>query len=65
LRLEDWVRVGKLRERGTRVCAVDDEDIRSSGLVRVDDGLCAEVPVWCAGGPVARRRIDLVCLEAL
>jgi hypothetical protein len=23
------------------------------------------VPLWCASGPIARRRIDLVCLEAL
>jgi hypothetical protein len=44
---------------------VDDEDIRSSGIVQVNDGLYAEVPLWCASGPIARRRIDLVCLEAL
>jgi hypothetical protein len=43
---------------------VDDEDIRSSGLVQVNDGLFAEVPLWCASGPIARLRIDLVCLEA-
>jgi hypothetical protein len=24
----------------------------------------AEVPLWSASGPIARRRIDLVCLEA-
>jgi hypothetical protein len=47
-----------------RVYTVDDEDIRSSGLVQVNDGLYAEVPLWCASGPIARRRIDLVCLEA-
>jgi hypothetical protein len=63
-RLEDRVRIGKLRERSTRVYTVDDEDIRSSGLVQVNDGLYAEVPLWCASGPIARRRIDLVCLEA-
>jgi hypothetical protein len=43
-----------------RVYTADDEDIRSSGLVQVN-----EVPFWCASGPIARRRIDLVCLEAL
>jgi hypothetical protein len=37
--------------------------IRSSGLVQVNDGLYAEVPL-CASGPIARRRIDLMCLEA-
>jgi hypothetical protein len=42
---------------------VNDEDIRSSGLVQVNDGLYAEVPLWRASGPIARRRIDLVCLE--
>jgi hypothetical protein len=31
-------------ERSTRVYTVDDEDIRSSGLVQVNDGLYAEVP---------------------
>jgi hypothetical protein len=43
---------------------VDGEDIRSSGLDQASDGLCAEVPLWCASGPISRRRIDLVCLEA-
>jgi hypothetical protein len=62
--LEDWVRIGKLRERSTRVYTADDEDIRSSGLVQVNDGLYAEVPLWCVSGPIARRRIDLMCLEA-
>jgi hypothetical protein len=47
-----------------RVYTADDEHIRSSGLVQVNDGLYAEVPLWCASGPIARRRIDLVCLEA-
>jgi hypothetical protein len=51
--LEDWVRIGKLRERSTRVNTVDDEDIRSSGLEQASDGLCAEVPLWCASGPIA------------
>jgi hypothetical protein len=44
---------------------VDDEDVRSSGLVQVNDGLYAEVPLWYASGPIARRLIDMVCLEAL
>jgi hypothetical protein len=35
---------------------VDDEDIRSSGLVQVND-VYAEVPLWCASGPIARRWI--------
>jgi hypothetical protein len=43
---------------------VDDEDIRSSGLVQLNDGIYAEVTLWCASGPIARRRIDLVFLEA-
>jgi hypothetical protein len=43
---------------------VDDEDIRSTGLVQVNDGIYAEVPLRCASGPIARRRINLVCLEA-
>jgi hypothetical protein len=51
-------------ERSMWVYTVDDEDIRSSGLVQVHDGLYAEVPLWCASGPLARWRIDLVCLEA-
>jgi hypothetical protein len=49
----------------TRVYTADDEDIRSLGLVQVNDGLYAEVPLWCASGPITRRWIDLVCLEAL
>jgi hypothetical protein len=49
----------------TRVYTADNEDIRSLGLVQVNDGLYAEVPLWCASGSIARRRIDLVCLEAL
>jgi hypothetical protein len=31
---------------------------------QASDGLCAEVPLWCASRPIARGRIDLVCLEA-
>jgi hypothetical protein len=36
---------------------MDGEDIRSSVLVQVNDGLYAEVPLWCASGPIARRWI--------
>jgi hypothetical protein len=36
---------------------VDGEDIRSSGLVQVNDGPYGEVPLWCASGPIARRWI--------
>jgi hypothetical protein len=63
--LEDWVRIGKFRERSTRVYTVDDEDIRSSGLVQVNDGLHAEVPLWCASGPIARRWIVPTCVWRL
>jgi hypothetical protein len=38
-----------------RSATVDGEHIRSSGLVQVNDGLYAEVPLWCASGPIARR----------
>jgi hypothetical protein len=44
---------------------VDDEDIRSSGLVQVNDGLYAEVPLWCASGPIARRWIAPTCVWKL
>jgi hypothetical protein len=56
---------GKLHERSTRVNTVDDEDIRSSGLVQVNDGLYAEVPLWCASGPIARRWIAPTCIWKL
>jgi hypothetical protein len=49
-------------ERSTRVYTVDDEDIRSSGLVQVKDGLYAEVPLWCESEPIARRRIVTTCV---
>jgi hypothetical protein len=52
----------KLCERNTRVNTVDDEDIRSSELVQVNDGLYAEVPLWCASGPIARRWIAPTCI---
>jgi hypothetical protein len=38
--------------------------IVGAGKWQASDGLCAEVPLWCASGPIARRRIDLVRLEA-
>jgi hypothetical protein len=60
--LEDRVRIEKLRERNTRVYTVDDEDIRSSGLVQVNDGLYAEVPLWCASGPIARQWTVPTCV---
>jgi hypothetical protein len=40
---------------------VDDEDIRSSGLVQASD-IYAEVPLWSASGPIARRWIDPTCV---
>jgi hypothetical protein len=39
---------------------VDDEDIRSSGLVQVND-VYAAVPLWCASGSIAQRWIVLTC----
>jgi hypothetical protein len=48
-----------------RVYTVDDEDIRSLGLVQVNDGLYAEVPLWCASGPIARRWIVPMCVWKL
>jgi hypothetical protein len=53
------------RERSTRVYTVDDEDIRLSGLVQVNDGLYAEVPLWRANGPIARRWIVPTCVWKL
>jgi hypothetical protein len=44
---------------------VDGEDIRSSGLVQVSDGLLAEVLLWCASGPIARRWIVSTCVWRL
>jgi hypothetical protein len=43
----------------------DGEDRRSSGLVQVSDGLYAEVPLWCASGPIARRWIVPTCVWKL
>jgi hypothetical protein len=47
-----------------RVNTVDDEDIRSSGLVQVND-VYAEVPLWCASGLIARRWIVPTCVWKL
>jgi hypothetical protein len=44
---------------------VDDEDIRSSGLVQVNDGLYAEMPLWCASETIARRWIAPTCVWKL
>jgi hypothetical protein len=44
---------------------VDDEDIRSSGLVQVNDGLYAEMPLRCASGPIARRWVAPTCIWKL
>jgi hypothetical protein len=41
---------------------VDGEDIRSSGLEQASDGVYAEVPLWCASGPIARRWIVPTCI---
>jgi hypothetical protein len=38
--------------------------IVGAGKWQASDGLYAEVPLWCASGPIARWWIDLVCLEA-
>jgi hypothetical protein len=51
-------------ERSTRVYTVDDEDIRLSGLVQVND-VYAEVPLWRASGPIARRWIVPTCVWKL
>jgi hypothetical protein len=63
--LEDWVRIGKLREKHVRVYTVNGEDSRSSGLVQVSDGLYAEVLLWCASGPIAQWWIVPACVWRL
>jgi hypothetical protein len=40
------------------------KSIVGANELQFNDGIYAEVPLWCASGPIARRRIDLVCLEA-
>jgi hypothetical protein len=44
---------------------MDGEDSRLSGLVQVSDGLYAEVLLWCASGPIARRWIVPTCVCSL
>jgi hypothetical protein len=43
---------------------VDGEDIRSSGLVQVND-VYAEVPLWSASESIARRWIVPTCVWKL
>jgi hypothetical protein len=63
--LEDWVRTGKKREKHVSLYRGRwRHSIIGAGKWLVNDGLCAEVPLWCASGPTACRRIDLMCLEA-
>jgi hypothetical protein len=52
-------------EWSTWVYTVDGEASRSSGLVQISDGLCAEVPLWCESGPIARRWIVPTCVRKL
>jgi hypothetical protein len=62
-------RLSSYREIATEarefICTVDGEDIRSSGLVQVSDGLYTEVLLWCASGPIARRWIVSTCVWRL
>jgi hypothetical protein len=44
---------------------VDGEDIRSSGQEQASDGIYAEVLLWCASGPIARRWIVPTCVWKL
>jgi hypothetical protein len=44
---------------------VDGEDIVGAGKWQVNDGLYAEVPLWCASGPIARRWIVATCVWKL
>jgi hypothetical protein len=60
--VRERVEAGRDSEGSTRVYTADDEDIRWSGLVQVNDGLYAEVPLWCASGPIARRWIVPTCV---
>jgi hypothetical protein len=52
-------------ERSTWVYTADGEDIQSSGLEQASDGLYAEVLLWCASGPIARRWIVPTCVWKL
>jgi hypothetical protein len=49
-------------KKSTWVYTVDGEDSRSSGLAQASDGLYAEVLLWCASGPIARRWIVPTCV---
>jgi hypothetical protein len=52
--------------RGAReFYTVDGADIRLSGLVQVNDELCAEVLSWFASGLIARRWIVSTCVWRL
>jgi hypothetical protein len=44
---------------------VDGEDIRLLGLEQASDGLYAEVPLWCASGPIPRQWIVPTCVWKL
>jgi hypothetical protein len=44
---------------------VDGEDIQSSGLVQVSDGLYAKVLLWCESGLTARQWIVPTCVWRL
>jgi hypothetical protein len=64
--LEDWVRIGKKREKHVslyhgrwRHSTVGD------GKWQVNDGLYAEVLLWCASGPIAWRWIVPTCVWKL
>jgi hypothetical protein len=61
-----WTLFGALMigERSTWVNTVDDEGIRSSGLVQFND-VYAEVPLWSASVPIARRWIVPTCVWKL
>jgi hypothetical protein len=62
MKLRVWSENGYGSDGSTRVYIADDEDIRLSGLVQVNDGLYADVPLWCASGPIARRWIAPTCV---
>jgi hypothetical protein len=54
--------VGETVREAREFNIADDEDIRLSGLVQVNDGLYAGVPLWCASEPIARRWIAPTCV---
>jgi hypothetical protein len=57
----EWVEIGRYSERYSGRWR---HPIVGAGKWQASDGLCTEVPLWCASGPIARQRNDLVCLEA-